>query len=69
MKKWEYKTIKVHTTGWIIGGEIDERRLDDHMSRLGADGWEMVLTTHTTQMLGASRAVLVMFKREIELGD
>lgn len=66
MSKWEYKTVKIPATGWVIGGEIDERALDDEMNRLGADGWEMVLSTHTNQMLGASRNVLVMFKREIQ---
>ena len=64
MKKWEYRTIKLETTGWFAGGKLDEKKLDEHMNLLGRDGWELVSAFDTNQMHGASREVIVMFKRE-----
>ena len=64
MKKWEYRTIKLETTGWFVGGKLDEVKLDEHMNALGRDGWELVSAFDTNQAHGASREVIVMFKRE-----
>ena len=35
MKYFEYKTIKLGTTGWFVGGNLDERKLDDQVGKRG----------------------------------
>lgn len=60
--KWEYKTIKLSTTGFI-GGKLDEDKLDQLMNNLGRDGWELVSAFDTNQSYGASRDVIAIFKR------
>lgn len=65
MKKWEYRTIKLGTTGWFTGGNLDEKKLDDYMNALGRDGWELVSAFDTNQAYGASKDVIAIFKREV----
>lgn len=59
---WEYKTIKLQTKG-LLGGKFDENRLDEYMNQLGSQGWELVTSFVTSQEIGASRDVAVIFKR------
>jgi hypothetical protein len=61
--KWEYKTIKLGTHGFS-GGKFDERQLEGMMNTLGDAGWELVTAFDTNQAYGATRDVVVMFKRE-----
>ncbi|MGD9159854.1 MAG: DUF4177 domain-containing protein [Desulfobacteraceae bacterium] len=61
--KWEYKTIKLATTGFG-GGKLDEIRLDEYMNQLGEQGWELVSAFDTNQAYGSTRDVVVVFKRE-----
>ena len=65
MKYFEYKTIKLGTTGWFVGGNLDERKLDDYMNNLGREGWELVSAFDTNQNYGASKDVIAIFKREV----
>ena len=60
--KWEYKTIKLATTGFS-GGKLDDNRLDEWMNQLGAEEWELVTGFDTNQDLGATRDVVMVFKR------
>ncbi len=62
--KWEYKTIKLKTKGFS-GGNFDESELDDMMNELGSQGWELVAGFDTNQAYGASRDVVIIFKRQI----
>jgi hypothetical protein len=62
MVKWEYRTIKLETTGWS-GGKIDETKLDEYMNFIGGEGWELVSAFDTNQTYGASKYVLAIFKR------
>ena len=64
MKHWEYKTIKLETTGWFSGGNLNERKLDEYMNSLGAEGWELVSAFDTNQASGQSKDVVAIFKRE-----
>ena len=64
MIKWEYKTIKLATTGWFVGGKLDEKQLDEHLNNLGFDGWELVSAFDTNQAEGRTRDVVVIFKRQ-----
>ena len=60
--KWEYKTIKLSTTGFI-GGKLDETKLDDHMNQLGEQGWELV-SAFSTMGNSSTRDVVAVFKRQ-----
>jgi hypothetical protein len=60
---WEYKTIKLGATG-IIGGKLDETKLDCMMNELGAQGWELVAGFDTNKGYGETRDVVIIFKRQ-----
>jgi len=60
--RWEYKTIKLATAGWA-GGKLDETRLDQIMNELGMQNWELAAAFDTNQGYGATRDVVVVFKR------
>lgn len=60
--KWEYKTLKLATTGWM-GGKLDEVKLDAMLNDLGSQGWELVSALDTNQCDGQTRDVIVIFKR------
>ena len=60
---WEYKTIKLGTTGWIEGGNLDEAKLDDMMNELGSDGWELAAAFDTNIVHGGTKDVVIIFKR------
>jgi len=60
--KWEYKTIKLSTTGFV-GGKLDESKLDDHMNQLGELDWELV-SALSTMGSGTTRDVVAIFKRQ-----
>ncbi len=64
MNKWEYKTIKLETTGWFVGGNLNEKKLDEHMNMLGEEGWELMSAFDTNKSFGESRDVVAIFKRE-----
>lgn len=61
--KWEYKTIKLATTGFS-GGKLDEHKLDEYMNQLGEQGWELVSAFDTNKGSGESRDIVAVFKRE-----
>ncbi len=61
--RWEYKTVKLATTGFM-GGKLDELKLDALMNQLGAEGWELVSAFDTNSVCyGATRDVVAVFKR------
>ena len=62
--KWEYKTIKLATTGFA-GGKLDETKLEHFMNELGSQGWELVSAFDTNQAQGETRDVVVIFKRPL----
>lgn len=60
--KWEYKTIKLGTTGFL-GGKLDERELEQYMNQLGQQGWELTTAFDTNKAQGETRDVIVIFKQ------
>jgi hypothetical protein len=60
---WEYKTIKLATTGFWLGGKLDEKKFDQMLNELGHERWELVSAFDTNQAHGASRDVVAVFKR------
>lgn len=65
MTKWEYKTIKV-MTGGFMGGKLDESELEHELNHYGQDGWEVVSCFDTSYGQGTTREVIVVFKRPVE---
>lgn len=59
---WEYKTIKLGTTGFL-GGKFDEFELEEKMNQLGRQGWELTTAFDTNKSYGETRDVVVIFKR------
>ncbi|HUR21941.1 MAG TPA: DUF4177 domain-containing protein [Vicinamibacterales bacterium] len=62
MDQWEYKTIKMETTGFR-GGLLDIETFDTRLNELGELGWELVAAFDTNQSHGASREAIAVFKR------
>jgi hypothetical protein len=62
MEKWEYKTIK-HHTGGFLGGNVETEEFDQELNRHGMEGWELVSCFDTSMSQGQSRDVIVVFKR------
>jgi hypothetical protein len=62
MDTWEYKTIKMDTTGFL-GGKLDIDVFETNLNELGSQGWELVGAFDTNQTHGASREVIAVFKR------
>jgi hypothetical protein len=63
--KWEYKTIKLGTKGFL-GGKLDTNELENYMNELGRADWELVTAFDTNQECGATRDVVAIFKRPQE---
>ena len=60
--KWEYKTIKMATTG-LTGGKLDEDAFTAYMNSLGVQEWELVSAFDTNKGTGETRDVVAVFKR------
>ena len=61
--KWEYRTIRLGTHGFL-GGKVDDQQLEAMMNSLGESGWELVTAFDTNQAYGETRDVVVLFKKE-----
>jgi hypothetical protein len=61
--RWQYKTIKLATTG-LMGGKLDAGELDRQLNELGRDGWELMTVFDTNQGSGQSRDVVAVLKRQ-----
>jgi hypothetical protein len=64
MKKFEYIVIDVPTKGFW-NRKMDYEALTSKLNDLGKAGWEVSATTDTTTYQSASRAVIIILKREI----
>ena len=60
--KWEYKTVKFKTSG-LMGGKLDDTKLNNEMNQLGIQGWELVSSFSTSQSFGESRDIVLIFKK------
>ena len=66
MEKFEYKVV-TYDTGGFAGGKVDALRMEEQLNLIGNDGWEMVSCTNSTQSYGASKSIVCVFKRKIQL--
>jgi hypothetical protein len=63
MEKWEYKTIKFQTGGFL-GGKLDTDEFESMLNKMGEQGWELISCFDTSLGHGASRDVIAVFKRK-----
>lgn len=66
MEKWEYKSVKFETKGFM-GGILEINDFDNKLNELGQQGWELVSSFTTNQGQGFTRDVIGTFKRKISL--
>lgn len=58
--KWEYHIIKLDAHNY---GEFNDVTLNNQINGLGQKGWELVSGFSTNKLEGASRHVVLIFKR------
>lgn len=62
MSRWEYKSVKFETKGWL-GGILELKEFDNTLNEQGRSGWELVNAFDTNQTEGSTREVIAVFKR------
>ncbi len=62
--KWEYKTLKLSISG-MVTYKLDETQLDEDMTALGEQGWELVSALSPVGG-GSTRDIVAIFKRHKE---
>ena len=63
--KWEYMTLMLPATGFVLGGDIDAQKLTDRLYERGYEGWELVSVFDTTMLDGGTRNVVAILKRTL----
>lgn len=63
--KWEYMTLMLPATGFILGGKIDGQKFTDRLNQLGGEGWELVSVFDTNMIEGKTRDVIAVLKRSV----
>lgn len=63
MERWEYKSLKVETKGFL-GGILDTDDFDNKLNLLGEQGWELVSCFATNSGNGTTREVIAVLKRK-----
>lgn len=63
MDKWEYKSIKIETRGFM-GGILETDDFTYELNNLGDEGWELVSCVATSQGQGTTREVIAILKRK-----
>ena len=66
MMKWEYMTLMLPATGFILGGNIDAQKLTDRLNDLGQQGWELINVFDTNMLEGQTRDVFAVLKRPLK---
>jgi hypothetical protein len=61
--QWEYMTLVFAATGFILGGKLDGKKLNDRLNELGEEGWELVSVFDTNMHDGTTRDVYAILKR------
>lgn len=65
MKKYEYQTKVVDAKG-LWGGKVDVTEYDQSLNEMGQQGWELIETIASNEVLGSTRYIICTFKREVE---
>jgi hypothetical protein len=61
--RWEYKTVKMATSG-LLGGKLNTEEFDRTLNELGRDGWDLISAFDTNQGSGQTRDVVAVLKRQ-----
>ncbi|MCY7290644.1 MAG: DUF4177 domain-containing protein [Ferruginibacter sp.] len=64
MKKFEYKTLPIPTTGWMKYKQ-DFEALTVQLNELGKQGWEVTVTLTNMYSSGNNTPNIILLKREI----
>lgn len=64
--QWEYKTVKLGTKGFWMGGDLDATEFTMMLNELGRDRWELVSAFETYQGHGSTRNVVAVFQRPMQ---
>ncbi len=60
--KWEYKTVRFQKQNqWKFS--LDRKLIEEKMTQLGAEGWELVSFVTQNALLGHEITALAVFKR------
>jgi hypothetical protein len=62
--KFEYKTVVQKTKG-MLSGKVDQIAMDQSLSDLGAQGWELAASFGVNEGYGQTIQVVLIFKREM----
>jgi hypothetical protein len=63
--RWEYMTLMLRASGFVLGGKIDAQKLTDRLNELGTEGWELVSAFDTSMLEGRTRDVIAVLKRSM----
>jgi hypothetical protein len=60
--EWEYYTLRIKATGFW-GAKIETDKLDATLNEAGSQGWELVSAAGLNQSYGATKELVLFFKR------
>jgi hypothetical protein len=63
MARWEYKTIKFAAEGWLLGGKVDDKSLEEALNRLASQDWRLVTIVTSSQGHGQTRDIVAVLER------
>ncbi len=61
--RWQYIAQAINVGGMFTMGNIDPKVFNDTLNWYGSQGWELVSTFDTADSNGATRTVVLIFKR------
>ena len=66
--KWEYAVYVVELATFLArGGQVDPQHLHAALNAYGGDGWELCSTVETNVHHGATRSLVFVFKRPVNV--
>ncbi|MBI3097476.1 MAG: DUF4177 domain-containing protein [Planctomycetes bacterium] len=68
---WEYTVLRLAAEAGMfdVGGNFDAQALSRRMNGLGQQGWELVTAFDTNTIKGATRDLVLLFKRPIPMAS
>jgi len=73
MKKWQNRCVELDEVlkmglGRVSGGVLsfDTKKINDYLTKLDKDGWEVVSVVPTIGAHGTANKILIFIKREVQ---
>ena len=65
--RWEYFVHTINVEGMlpVFSGKVKPNELQDLLNEYGLDGWELISAFDTNAAQGASKLIVLTFKRPI----